>query len=300
MVIIRKYCGFMLFLMLMVTLSPELKGQVITAKALIENDSALIGDPLVMIIRIEKPEGMLTSLPDYTEMFPGSIELTSAPEADSVSHEDSQAIDYSFQFAAFDTGIIEIPPVKVAFMSAGAWDTIETLPVLLNIASVPLDADIHDIKGNYAASVTLAELAPFIAAIAGFAAIIAAALWYFKRRLSKMPVQAENQFHEPPDVTAINDLIALQKEEPWRYNRVKENYTRLTEILRIYIERKFAIAALERTTDEIVSSMRQTPCEPSVIKQLESILNVADLAKFAKSFLMRMKMQLRLKKRLIL
>lgn len=97
-----------------------------------------------------------------------------------------------------------------------------------------------------------------------------------------MPVQAENKFHEPPDVTAINALIALQKEEPWRYNRVKEYYIRLTEILRIYIERKFAIAALERTTDEIVSSMRQTPCEPSVIKQLESILNVADLAKFAK------------------
>lgn len=272
----------MLFFMMLVTLFPELKGQVITAKAFMETDSALLGDPMVMHLTIEKPEGMVTTLPDYAGMFPESIELTSNPDTDTIYHEDRQIIDYNFHIAAFDTGIIEIQPVKVAFMSSGTWDTIKTLPVLLNIGTIPLDDDIHDIKGNYAASVTLAELAPFIAAIAGFAALIAAAMWYFKRRLVKMPVHAENQLHEPPDITAINALIALQKEEPWRYNRVKEYYIRLTEILRIYIERKFTIAALERTTDEIISSLRQTPCEPYVINQLEKILNVADLAKFAK------------------
>jgi hypothetical protein len=52
--------------------------------------------------------------------------------------------------------------------------------------------------------------------------------------------------------------------------------------LRIYIEQRFQIPALEQTTDEILSSLKSTLCKASEISRLSSVLKLADLVKFAK------------------
>ena len=42
----------------------------------------------------------------------------------------------------------------------------------------------------------------------------------------------------------------------WQKDKTKQYYSEVTEALRIYIENRFEIPAMERTTDEIIDSFR--------------------------------------------
>lgn len=281
MIDIAKYRFFIAALLLIFGSCASISGQVISARAYIDNDSALVGDPLQMHLTIDKPAGVIIDIPAASDIFPPSVEITGIPVADTVTEGGRHIIDYSYPIAVFDTGYIEIPAIKIAFLN-DEWDTISTLPVLLEIASLSLNADIKDIKEIDRAPVSIARLLPYIAGLALLAALIILTLRYYRRKLHKMPVRPENYISQPPSVTALNALLALQKEELWKKNRVKHYYIRLTEILRIYIEQEFNIAAPERTTDEIIISLRQSACDETALRKLDRILRVADLVKFAK------------------
>ena len=64
--------------------------------------------------------------------------------------------------------------------------------------------------------------------------------------------------------------------------KVKEYYSGLSDILRNYMERALKLEALERTTFEIVQEMKQKNYEAAVIEKIRTVLEDADLVKFAK------------------
>ena len=63
---------------------------------------------------------------------------------------------------------------------------------------------------------------------------------------------------------------------------MKDYYTELTDIVRVYIEDRFEVAAVEMTTDEIMQGMKQTNAGQSSMEKLGKTLVLADLVKFAK------------------
>ncbi|MCG8699690.1 MAG: hypothetical protein MI922_16665, partial [Bacteroidales bacterium] len=85
---------------------------------------------------------------------------------------------------------------------------------------------------------------------------------------------------------------------PWKYSpisvtiyllsmaaafQVKEYYSKLTGIIRAYIEMHFEIPALEQTTSEILKSFYDSEYRQIINRNdLEELLNLADLVKFAK------------------
>ena len=88
---------------------------------------------------------------------------------------------------------------------------------------------------------------------------------------------------EPAHVVAFRDLDRLKESKLLETGEVKQFYTRLTEISRIYIERQYGIPALERTTDEILDAFRKSNTEGSILDEmLRELLELADLVKFAK------------------
>jgi hypothetical protein len=62
----------------------------------------------------------------------------------------------------------------------------------------------------------------------------------------------------------------------------KRHYALVADALRRYIERRYGIEAMERTTWEIVVSMRQAPLERPTVATFEAFLSGCDLVKFAK------------------
>jgi len=78
------------------------------------------------------------------------------------------------------------------------------------------------------------------------------------------------------------ELDKLKSEKLWHTGRNKEFYTRMSDILRIYINRRFQIDSLEMTTGEILELFRRDKNTQSVYQNLKQILQLADLVKFAK------------------
>jgi len=84
-------------------------------------------------------------------------------------------------------------------------------------------------------------------------------------------------------VVALRELDKLSQEKLWQKNEFKEYYTRLTAIIRIYLEKRFHIPAMEETSYEILQDWKQHhEAVPGLYDMLKQLLNLADLVKFAR------------------
>jgi len=130
--------------------------------------------------------------------------------------------------------------------------------------------DIHDIKG-------LVPLPHNWWWLLVLVAVLALAYWLWKRRQSTDPIST------PPPPTpyelAIRALQQLREENP----PVQEFYTRLSDIVRHYLEGRFHLHAPEQTTEEFLYEVS----ENNVLTQkhtdlLGAFLQESDLVKFAR------------------
>lgn len=117
----------------------------------------------------------------------------------------------------------------------------------------------------------------------GILALIGLAIWYFLLRKKPVTVQAK-----PERIISITEryllrLQALEDKKLWQQDQRKVYYSELTDILRQYIEERFAISTMEHTSDEIISQASRHPELRNYTVDLEYVLSLADMAKFAKS-----------------
>ena len=77
-------------------------------------------------------------------------------------------------------------------------------------------------------------------------------------------------------------LHELKDSKLWQQGQEKAYYTTLTEILRVYIDQRFHINAMEMTSTQIVETLRRNEETKAVNQQLRDILEMADFVKFAK------------------
>jgi hypothetical protein len=93
----------------------------------------------------------------------------------------------------------------------------------------------------------------------------------------------------PPYEEAMYKLTELDKKLLWQNNQIKDFYSELTDIVRTYIERELHVPALEKTTDEIIETLKDfneaetIDTSSETITKLKNLLREADLVKFAKS-----------------
>ena len=93
----------------------------------------------------------------------------------------------------------------------------------------------------------------------------------------------------PPFERAIKELKALESFTPYEQEEYKNYYSRLTDVVRRYLEEEAKITALESTTDELLIKLEalkksgKLELERVTIKNLRSVLQTADLVKFALS-----------------
>ncbi len=87
----------------------------------------------------------------------------------------------------------------------------------------------------------------------------------------------------PAHIIAQQALQQLKSEELWQQNKIKEYQSRLTYVIREYLENRYGIKALESTTDEIKRALKKQDFDMKYEAKLSDILQMADLIKFAKA-----------------
>ena len=116
---------------------------------------------------------------------------------------------------------------------------------------------------------------------------MAAAVWLLLRLIKKFKKTKkeiiEPAITDPAHVIAFRELEKLRNEKLWQKGETKKYYTRLTEIIRQYLENRFKVYSLELTTSETLEALVKSGFrKDESYNTLKSVLTAADLVKFAK------------------
>ena len=79
----------------------------------------------------------------------------------------------------------------------------------------------------------------------------------------------------------MEEIDQIKAEKVWAKEDSKEYYTRLTAILRTYIEKRYGFNAMEMTSTEIIDRLLKEQTSES-LDELRMLFQTADLVKFAK------------------
>ncbi len=278
---------YLVLLILTSSLYPALAQQVKVSSSL-ERDSIWLGDQIKMILVAEYPIGTTLSFPELKDSLGNGVEIVSRSARDSSKISDGiLQMRQSYMITAFDSGPHPIRPFLFAVHTRITPDTLRSNPLTLfvKVPNVDLKKGFTDIKKPYGAPVTFKEIAPWIMGIILLATVLFFIFYAISRRRKNIPIfSLPAKPKLPPHVVALSELDKLKEEQLWQHDKVKDYYTRLTDIIRVYLEERYQVPAMEQTTHEILSEFKgeTSQIKGKLFTGLQKTLDTADLVKFAK------------------
>lgn len=253
----------------------------------IDTNVIRIGEPIQLNVTVSYPTDLEISWPLFDQKVP-EFDLISEGPAQKEKSENGFTELKTYEITSFDTGFAVIEPIKVAYinLSTKEGDTVETILYLIRIRTVSIDTskNINPIKSPYTAKRTLADNLHYIM-IPILVLLLLAIGYYLYKRSQKKDLKPRPDLAVPKvpgHETALKKLHVLYERELWQNGEIKSYHSELSEIVREYIESRYQTLALESTTDEIMDSFRKIPVRLELVSDLHSILEISDLAKFAK------------------
>lgn len=263
--------------------------QRITATARIDSTNILLGDQVKLFLEINHPKNVKILFPQVPDTIEQYIEVLGSTGIDTFKTDDEavQKLIQAFTITSFDSGSYRIPPMWFKIDMGDRWDSVPSNGVTLNVYSMAIDTTKGptDIKMPYDAPLTLKEVTPYILGVILIGAIIFLILYSIKRKKKGKPLfKLPEKPKEPAHVIALRELDRIKSEKIWQQEKTKQYYSEVTEVLRIYIEDRFEIQAMEQTSDETLESLRNRRdlISEKLFMNLSRILKLADLVKFAK------------------
>jgi hypothetical protein len=273
---------------LLFVLISAISGQEVNVNSAFDTTRILIGDQIKFTITVDQPSGFRLSLPFFKDTLCKNIEIVSGPVVDSSIRDGRTIIIEKYLITSFDSGFYQVPPVFAEMKNEDGlkrfYSDYSQLEVMrVKIAPADTAAKIYDIIKPYRAPVTIGEILPWVLLVALLGVLVWAAI-RFIRKLKKSKRGVETVINpDPAHVIAFRELEKLSVEQLWQKGEIKNYYTKLTEILRQYLENRFRVFSLELTTAETLKALVKT-CfkKDGSYNQLKTILTGADLVKFAK------------------
>lgn len=249
----------------------------VRVKASVDRTTILIGEPIKLNLEAAVPFG--TNLKWFaTDTIP-HFEIIDAGKQDSVREANDHVYRQQLIITSFDSGSWTIP----AFVLQAGKKRFRTDTLSIAVTYSPDDTakGYHDIKDILAVKNPGNPYIPWIIAAVTLIALLA--IIYFLRKKKKPETKPAAPISKlTPIDEAIQALNELKKEDLPRKGEVKQYYTRLNDILRWYVFRKFSISSLEKTNEELVMQLRQTRLSHPDYTTLAQALRMADFVKFAK------------------
>lgn len=274
-----------IFLFFIIVLAGPVVAQQVKVDAKLDTNSMLIGDQVDFKLRLLLPENENFRWPKLNDTLPEKIEIVKKSPIDTTLTGDGYMnVEQTLKLTVFDSGYYVIKPLEFYYGSDFS-QSVSTEPYLLNVFTVEVDTTgtIKPIKGPMAAPVTFMEVLPWILIFIALVGLVVLIFYYFRKTKKKEPVPFRRPKPKlPPHRIALDELEHLKNEKLWQQDRVKEYHSRLTDILREYIEATYRIAAMEMTTWEIIRAFAGAKISQADLEKLRQILELADFAKFAK------------------
>jgi hypothetical protein len=211
-----------------------------------------------------------------------------------------------YKITVYEPGAYNIPPIIIKCRDANGRE--------FSVMSQPLGFSVRSVRSNDAQTIrdikapegVPRDITPYILIlgiiIVGF---IVATYFYFKRRKVSITVKPETVILQRlPHEIALEELHEIELMGLVAKGEIKEYCTRISDVIRRYIEKRYGIAAMELTTAKILdaletiwehgdlivaneenSSLYQREIPPHwgiLIDKIGDFLNACDSVKFAK------------------
>jgi len=275
------------------------------AKSRFEIDKLYERGPLTVHVRLDKPKINIaeTLLLEFEAAIAQKYDLQ-MPKVDKVlenfgivdwdnlgdSLDDKNNVvrRYRYRLEPFLSGKYQIPAFTFEFYDANSLGDEEKKHFL---STEPIDVEVTSLLGEQRSELVIADIDDvvempqessflwvwvLIAVVAVLAVV--GGLVYLRRKRGGELMRIFRPAHE----IAYARLRALVKEDLIKAGKIKQFYERISDILRHYIEHRFALRAPERTTDEFLIELQYTDVLSDSDKQsVGEFLRHCDLVKFA-------------------
>jgi hypothetical protein len=245
--------------------------------------AATVGDPIELTVRLVVPADaeVRSFAPDQGLAALNILDRTVEPALQREDGRQEQVL--RFRVAAYDLQGIEVPALQATVIEAGGEETtVSSQPLSITIASVLAgdDSEPADIKSP--ASMPVTRIWPWL--LLAVALLAAGAWWLWRRRRTEGEevAAAPAAPPQPAHVVAYAELERLLSSGMLERGGVKEFYIELAEILKRYLEARFGIDTFERTTNEILESLRGGRISIKVKTAAAEFFIACDMVKFAK------------------
>lgn len=269
------------------------KAQMVRVEAVLDTAKIRIGEQAKINLYLTydtKLKGLKIEWPAIGDTLTEKVEVIQVSAIDTTLPEKSNSTNtYQHQqitVSVYDSGFYAIPAFKFLINN----DTLHpfyTQPLFLEVHTVPTDSSetkLKDIKPPYAEKFNWRWYVSYIYWGVGLLALIGVVIlltiYFNKKPIASL---AEPQKPKvPPHVPALEALRKIQEEQVWKEGKIKEYYSAISDTVRLYIEERFALNALESTTDEIMLAFRSQIVDKDSKEKLQQLLMLSDLVKFAK------------------
>lgn len=252
----------------------------------IDSAAILIGEQtkLHLTLTTDKDKQVQVLIPADTLMRGVEVLEHSKPDTTWIEN-DRMLVKQDVLITSFDSSLYLLPPV----LAIDGRDTILSNQVALKVSTVPVNVDkpdeFADIKDVWKPPFVWSDYYPWIIGILAVLLLMALAYYIVKRireRKSLIPFAQPEKPKLPPYEQAIKELDEIKQSKLWQQGKEKEYFTSITDTLRRYLVDRFGINAMEKTSAEILDSVKGIDEIVPAFEKLEQVLKLADFVKFAK------------------
>lgn len=252
----------------------------------IDSAAILIGEQtkLHLTLTTDKDKQVQVLIPADTLMRGVEVLERSKPDTTWIEN-DRMLVKQDVLITSFDSSLYLLPPV----LAIDGRDTILSNQVALKVSTIPVNVDkpeeFADIKDVWKPPFVWSDYYPWIIGILAVLLLMALAYYIVKRireRKSLIPFAQPEKPKLPPYEQAIKELDEIKQSKLWQQGKEKEYFTSITDTLRRYLVDRFGINAMEKTSAEILDSVKGIDEIVPAFEKLEQVLKLADFVKFAK------------------
>jgi hypothetical protein len=237
-------------------------------------DSLTVGQRFHVVYRFSYADSLHAVAPEKIDA--GTCRAIDVNWSESAAGSRTERVaDVTFIPLSVDSSVV---PANAFDFVATPGDTIRAWSdeVLVSIRRIAANAeDLRPLKEQWKAPPNYWLWGAIVAT--AIAAAIALTWWIRGRRRRGRVVAPEA--HVPPDVVALAELDRISAMELATRGEYKSHYTLVVDTLRRYLEARYRIEAMDRTTFELLDVLEARSVR---IEGLAPLLDEADLVKFAK------------------
>lgn len=197
-----------------------------------------------------------------------------------------QEVKLDIILQSFDSGMYRINPIKYVEGNETILSNqpvLKVLPVSVDTLQTIHDyADVADIDRSFIDYLPdfVVDYGLWILAIIIALGVTAYVIYFVTKK--KNPFAPAPQKPIPPYEKALQELAQLRAEKLCEQGKERDFYTRLTDILRVYLHGRFGINAMEMASTQIRHTLQANEETRLSKKNMEQVLETADFVKFAK------------------